>query len=486
MRPKLFTFFLAIAASAGTMFASNTQVDGIWYDFDYNNKTATVTYKGSVYNSFDNEYIEDVTIPASVIYNNKTYAVTTIGMNAFCGCRRLISISIPNSVTRISSSAFENCERLTSVTIPNGVTCIAASLFCGCTSLTSVTIPNSVTSIEAGAFTACNALTSITIPNSVTSIGPKAFMGCWHLKSIVIPSGVKVISYSTFDGCDHLTKVTIPNTVTDIEEDAFLNCSSLISVTIPNSVTKIGDRAFQLCSGLKSVTIGNSVTNIGTQAFCECTGLTSITCEALVPPALGSSVFADVKGAIPLYVHAESVKKYKVASSQWTKFKIIAIDSATKVDDAEVSATPTEDGSVILEWPAVTGADTYTITITKNGVVICTIKFDADGRFISISSATPARASNGRNVPAAEQIVKGWRYELKGLEENTQYTYNVTAKNGNVVLSSTTINFTTTVERGIEEVSSSIQSDIQKIVRNGQVFILRGDRTYTLTGQEVK
>ena len=45
---KLFTFFLALAASAGTMFASNTQVDGIWYDFDDNKLTAKVTYRGSI------------------------------------------------------------------------------------------------------------------------------------------------------------------------------------------------------------------------------------------------------------------------------------------------------------------------------------------------------------------------------------------------------------------------------------------------------
>ena len=58
------------------------------------------------------------------------------------------------------------------------------------------------------------------------------------------------------------------------------------SVTIPASVTynsrtysvtSIGYSAFYNCTGLTSITIGNSVTSIGIHAFAFCSGLTSIT-----------------------------------------------------------------------------------------------------------------------------------------------------------------------------------------------------------------
>ena len=46
---KIFTFFLALVASAGIVCASDTGVDGIWYIFDDTNHTAQVTYRGSSY-----------------------------------------------------------------------------------------------------------------------------------------------------------------------------------------------------------------------------------------------------------------------------------------------------------------------------------------------------------------------------------------------------------------------------------------------------
>ena len=326
-------------------------VDGIKYELDETEKTATVVRSSDVGN---------IVIPETVEHNGVVCSVTKIRDNAFHDCNRLKSVIIPNSVTTIGQGAFEGCSSLKSITIPNSVTTIESIVFSDCTGLKSIVvesgntkydsrkgcnaiietatntliaackntvIPNSVTKIGFAAFSGCTGLTNITIPNSVTKIGIAAFSGCTGLKSITIPNSVTTIESIVFSDCTGLKSIVvesgntkydsrkgcnaiietatntliaackntvIPNSVTTIGRGAFSRCTGLTRITIPNSVITIGDDAFSYCSGLTRITVPNSVTTIGRGAFFGCIGLTRITIPNSVTTIGGGAFFGCI------------------------------------------------------------------------------------------------------------------------------------------------------------------------------------------------
>ncbi len=467
--------------------------------------------------------LTSVTIPNSV---------SNIAWGTFRDCTSLTSVTIPNSVTSIGDEAFSGCTNLTSVTIPNSVTSIGNSAFCSCSSLTSVTIPNSVTHVGGNAFYYCTNLTSIDVaidnPNYCSAEGvlynkekntliqyPGGKEGVYS-----IPNNTISIEATAFNYSYGLTSVSIPNSVISIGEGTFMKCTNLTGINvvadnpyycsvdsvlfnkdktriiqypggregaynIPNCVTSIGDFAFSDCDGLTSVTIPNSVISIGRNAFVGCYGLTEMTCEATTPPICPAYVYSGVNRSIPLYVPVGSVAAYQTAD-EWKEFTNIQAIQAEESVVTDIHAEPTAT-SVIIEWPASEGVATYIIEIRKNIDLVCTLLFNENGQLLNIVSAAPSHDST-RQVQETFQTATSWKYTVLGLDADTEYTYTVIARRSDDSEAyNNTISFRTLgVSTNIEETTFLSSSEGEKILRNGQILILRDDKTYTITGAEVK
>ena len=347
--------------------ADAVEIDGLYYNLDFENKTAEVTMSQDGYSG-------EINIPNQVTYENENYRVSSIGMNSFISCFNLTSLTIPQSVTFIDNRAFNTLFNLVSIVvdaenpvydsrnncnaiietasnqlvvgckntiIPNNVTSIGDFAFLQNSSLEAIDIPTSVSKIGNQAFYGCNSLESLFIPSSVMSIGFQAFRGCTKLSSVIVDGNNP--KYDSRENCNAIIETAtsklivgcknsfIPGSVAIIGDYAFYNCYGIASLAIPNSVISVGEGAFDntdwyynthpdglvyagrvaykykgTMSANTSIVIDQGTTEISPSAFSGCSGLTSISIPNSVM-SIGNNAFRDCKGLLSVVLPSVSM-----------------------------------------------------------------------------------------------------------------------------------------------------------------------------------
>ncbi len=353
----------------------------------------------------------------------------------------------------------------------SGITNTSGVNFDGKENLVRIILPTNLTSIGEDAFSNCSSLTSITIPNNVTSIGSWAFAWCKSLSSI-----------------------TIPESVTSIGRSAFAYCSSLASITIPNSVTSIGDEAFYYCRSLTSITIGNSVTSIGDEAFSGCSSLTSIICLGTTPPDasnLGANT-STCKLIVPhsaynAYLrHAYWGQFLNIVSGDWVVTLLANNNRWGEVTGGglysnnttiTITATP-YDGYSFLRWSDGNTDNPRTLTVTED--ITLTAEF-VEYRDMTIIFTN----SEDNNSEILSQVLT---ITIPAAPEIEGFTFLYWQPVAEPLTDTITIQaiYKSNASAAAPEIYVNPANPAQKLLRNGQVYILKDDKTYTIMGAQIQ
>lgn len=283
---------------------------------------------------------------------------------------------------------------------------------------------------------------------------------------------------------DHTLTISGTGAMYDYSEDDvpwLLFRDTTDAVLLERGITHIGTYAFNAFVKLHKIELPNTLISIGANAFAGCRKLEDVYAYSIEPPVAEQSSFTNYN----VYVHIprDNLRAYQMDAVFGT-FKYVRCISADSADaDDDMTVTPS-DNEATITWPTEDNAGTYTITIKKDGVVFCTLTFNANGQLTNISFA-PGR--NGRrHTPAAQLTARGYQFTVTGLTESTRYACQLDVKDASDnILKNYSGEFTTT--SGTTAVDNAeVSVPVSKIIRAGQIFILRGGKTYTTTGVEVQ
>ncbi len=370
--------------------------------------------------------------------------VTAVGAGAFSG-KEIASLSFAEDscVTAIGKGAFENCKSLETVTLPVSLETIGENAFLGCERLWSCTVPTngSLKTVGKSAFKNCVILASFTLPASAESIGESAFFGCRQLVEVYDLSthinvqkvtdisngsiGYYVISIRTDadtasgvwvnengfrffengDDCyllgvrsagsvltlpkncngknyaihpyafykhEGLTKVSLTAQVKSIGDYAFAYCNQLsaVDVVLRGNLARIGEGAFSNCGALTSFRLPSSLTYIGENAFLKCYHLVEVhDLTTHIPVEKGNvtehggvgayviSLITDTAEASRIHMTADG---YVFYAENHTKYLVGYVGTKTILtlpDSYKVNAEDTGDGSYSISKYAFYGND---------------------------------------------------------------------------------------------------------------------------------
>ena len=409
-------------------------------------------------------------------------SVKSLGNYAFMGCTSLKSINLPVTQKTLPEGFLRGCSSLEHIELPATLTTIKTDAFYYCSSLKQINLHEGITEIYTDAFRYCK-LSTVTIPSTVTTIYNSAFQNnpltsvvwkpktcssgsegnapfystssqitsftfgdeveiipnylCYkmdQLDTVVLPQNLQTIGNYAFAYCSALKGAEIPESVTLVARNSFYNCQSLKSFTFPEGITTVATEVLEGCTALEEVFIPASVTTINSDAFYNCSGLMAIHNYAITPQTITENTVKNVnKHTWILYVPIDYINLYRT-KAVWCDFdNIIGVATDLQFEEKTVQVTYLKQDSSLFYMEAQKWQVPHEPYI--EGFTFLRWEVQAGNLADGIVLRAVYESENPTNAP---------------------------------------------------EVYTNPQNPAQKLIRNGNVYILTDDKTYTVTGLQVK
>ena len=470
-------------------------------------------------------------IPASIEYETVVYTVNSIKNMAFKGNTNITSVDI--ACKSINSGAFQNCSNLGTMTLREGVTLLGGNNLNG-NAVTSLHLPASLTSLDVSTYYVSalhkNKLASLTIAegNTKYELRDDGAVYTKDGKSLVgflydyekpfgeVPEGVEMISQCAFEGCKNMADTLIlPSTLTATESAFYLGCNVKCVILNCSGYTVINNM-FQNDPDLKEIILGENCKQIGQLAFKGCDNVEKITVLGTTMPtwqygtdsswpSFGVYNSRNPFESATVYVHCGQKETYEADVNKWANFQNIVetllYSVKTQSEHGTVTITDTTDCNVVTV--AVSDVESgYRFASWSNGStdISTTYKVAADtvitANFIKTFTVTVnaengtvrAKDADANPVDLSQPIAEGTVLILTATANDgyefdswTNYDGTILTVTDDITVTANFVSSSTSVDE-----AQADKPKAEKILRDGHIFIISGNRVFNAQGAEIK
>ena len=478
---------------------------------------------GGVFGGCDK--LTSVTIPEGV---------TKIDDGTFSKCTNLTSVELPTTLTTIGESVFYKCSQLKSLVFPDKVKKIGERICEECYAIEYLVLGKSVSEIGNYAFDDCTKIKEVHSLNRVApTIARYTFYSLSQKTIFYVPFGssrynsswwkdlnIQVDAKQSLDISPTRCVITF-----NMEDDPIVSCAIENGEVIEgNQVELAGLEPFTQYKQEMTLTSSMWVTGEVQIPFTT-TALTLTTKESKpvssttaillaetnmseaevncgfeykrndAPDAMaGTKVYCPVSNGTmagrlknlkdDVYYKYRAFYQSAAGNMYYGDWQYIFTGDVTVEFDPVIytyEATSVKENEATLKGYAIAGAEDF----TEQG-----FEYWADSRLPQDNNA-PARmrAALGEHRTVQATGIK-MQVTLTDLDAGTVYKYRTYAKVGDQVCYGTEMTFTTKgvydEEQGLDQITNDQLPISHKILHNGQIYILRGDKVYNVTGMQVK